>query len=497
MQWLDDDIVDLRRDDGTSWQYYWGDPLERVPAKDTAKAMRVRMIGRTGRVDEGFIKKETALRGAPVTRFSMIDVQQGDGMIFDSPGGKVIFIDSGEIKLFARHVAARFPGTSAAKPLIVDAVIITHGDADHFAGLAELHKSETHAKPTSRVFVTARRVYHNGLVKRPGNLPGQSKKRPDKEMFGATKTKDERLYATQLVDDPRQVPVAERNQHFADWCDLLDLWEQRLAAATGEAMIVRRLDHEATDAFDFLQGEQIAVDLFGPVTETIGGKKALEFLRKPKDDVSIILGTKPVAGGQVSASHTINGHSVNFRVRQGNVRFLFTGDMNQESMQRMRAVLPDLSLRSEILKTPHHGSADFDYAFLQEVSPVVSLVSSGDESLRYEHIHPRATLMAALGKASRQMPAIIFATELAAFFAYRGPSTDKQVSRGQKADYEGFERLNYGIIHVRTDGDRVLAFTHSGERGLNEAYRFRVSTTGEITFAPKAVSRSAPTKAAG
>ena len=45
MHYLDDDIVDLRRDNGSSWQYYWGDPLERVPASDTAKALRVRMIG--------------------------------------------------------------------------------------------------------------------------------------------------------------------------------------------------------------------------------------------------------------------------------------------------------------------------------------------------------------------------------------------------------------------------------------------------------------------
>ncbi|MBA2467149.1 MAG: competence protein, partial [Sphingomonas sp.] len=331
------------------------------------------------------------------------------------------------------------------------------------------------------------------LVKRPGKLPGQEKKRPDAEMFGKTH-KDGRLYAIDLVDDPRDVPVAERNEPFAKWCDLLDVWEQRLAAATGEQMEVRRLDQTMTDAFNFLHGEGIDIDLFGPVTETVAGKPALEFLRKPKDDVSIILGTQPVAGGTVSASHTINGHSVNFRLRQKNVRMLFTGDMNQESMQRMRDVLPDLSLRSEILKTPHHGSADFDYAFLQEVSPVVSLVSSGDEGVRHEHIHPRATLMAALGKASRQMPAVVFATELAAFFAYRGPSTDKQPTAGQKADFEGFERLNYGIIHVRTDGERVLAFTHSGKRGMNEAYRFTVSATGEIAFAPKAVSRAAPKK---
>ena len=493
MPFLDDDIVDLRRDNGTSWQYYWGDPLERVPAKDSAKAMRVRMIGRTGRVDEGFIKTGAKLRDKPVTRFSMIDVQQGDGMILETAGGKVIFIDAGEIKLFARHAAARYPDTSEAKPLIVDAVIVTHGDADHFAGLMELHRSETHGDPAKRIFVAARRVYHNGLVKRPGKLPNK-KSRPDKEMFGKTATKDGRLYVTGLVDDPRDAPEAERNEHFADWCRLLDLWAARLQTATGETMEVRRIDHLATDAFDFLKGEGLAVDLFGPVTETIGGKPALEFLRSPKKDVSIILGSTPAERGSFSASHTVNGHSINFRLRQGNVRFLFTGDMNQESMQRMREQLPDLALRSEILKTPHHGSADFDYTFLQEVGPVVSLVSSGDESARHEHIHPRATLMAALGRASRQMPAVLFSTELAAFFAYRGTSIDQRVSKGQRPVYEGFERTNYGVIHVRTDGERVLAFTHSGKKGLNEAYRFQVSTTGEVSFAAEAKQLSAPPK---
>lgn len=41
--------------------------------------------------------------------------------------------------------------------------------------------------------------------------------------------------------------------------------------------------------------------------------------------------------------------------------------------------------------------------------------------------------------------------------------------------FYGFERTNFGIIHVRTDGERVLVFTHSGKKGLNEAYRFSVT----------------------
>jgi hypothetical protein len=58
--------------------------------------------------------------------------------------------------------------------------------------------------------------------------------------------------------------------------------------------------------------------------------------------------------------------------------------------------------------------------------------------------------------------------------------------------FYAFERTNFGIVHVRTDGERVLAFTHSGKEGMNEAYRFTVSPSGEATFAAKVVKRSAP-----
>lgn len=489
--YLDDDIVDLRLDDGSTWQYYWGARLERLPAQDKAGALRVKMIGHTGESKEGFIKAEASLRTDPILTFSMIDVQQGDGMIMETPGGKVLFIDAGEIKLFARHAAKRFPGTTAAKPLIVDAIIVTHGDADHFAGLKDIHDSETHPDPAKRLFIAPKRILHNGLVKRPLTWP-DGKDRADNDMFGATTEQDGQLFATDLVDDPRSVPEADRNKHFKDWCEALDVWGARTKAVTGQDMMVRRIDHLASDAFDFLKEDGISVDLFGPIIEDVGGAPGLRFLKKPKDDVSIILGSKPLERGSLSASHTVNGHSINFRLRLGHVRFLFTGDMNQESMQRMREVLPDMALNCDILKTPHHGSADFDFTFLQQAGPVVSLVSSGDESAKHEHIHPRATLMAALGKASRSMPAIIFATELAAFFAYRGWVTDKVISGKQEPEFEGFERTNFGIIHVRTDGERVLALTHSGKRGMNEAYRFTVSATGEAKFSAKVVKVTAP-----
>ena len=212
----------------------------------------------------------------------------------------------------------------------------------------------------------------------------------------------------------------------------------------------------------------------------------------------------------LSASHTINGHSISFRLTFGNVRFNLTGDLNRESVQ----------LRSEIVKAPHHGSHGFDFGALKAMAPVVSIISSGDEHAGKEHIHPRATLMAALGKVNRGNTGIIFSTELAAFFAVRKYAhtrkdlaaffrarkdshfTGKELAelfREEKPPvgsplrnmtFFSFERTNFGIIHIRTDGERVLAFTHSGKKGLNEAYRFTVDSRHRIKFAKKVKIRT-------
>jgi hypothetical protein len=54
----------------------------------------------------------------------MVDVQQGDGMVLETPPDehdetRIVFIDGGDNKLFARHVAARFlhRQSSASDPL--------------------------------------------------------------------------------------------------------------------------------------------------------------------------------------------------------------------------------------------------------------------------------------------------------------------------------------------------------------------------------------------
>ena len=164
-QYFDDVIVNFERADGSEWQYYWGDACEVI--ETGPKRTKIRINRKGGVLEDGFINSKTKLRDTPILKLSMIDVQQGDGLILETPTGKVIFIDGVDNQLFARHAAARFGGTSAASPLIVDAIVVTHGDADHFDGLNELAASETNAVAAKRIFVAPKRYYHNGMVKRP------------------------------------------------------------------------------------------------------------------------------------------------------------------------------------------------------------------------------------------------------------------------------------------------------------------------------------------
>ena len=164
-----------------------------------------------------------------VMKFSMVDVQQGDGMIVETPPDdnhetKIMFIDGGDNKLFARHVAARYHHRKTSKDnrLNVDLMLITHGDADHFSGLTHIKKSETESlSDRKKIFIKPKRIYHNGLVKRP-RTGTDGKKRKDQDMFGRTVKQNNKEFIVDLHDDPRAVDLSDRNRPFNKWIECID-----------------------------------------------------------------------------------------------------------------------------------------------------------------------------------------------------------------------------------------------------------------------------------
>jgi hypothetical protein len=188
----------------------WGDKIEKLGYDAGKKITRVRLTGRSSGTMEGTVKKELKLQKKGILKLSMVDVQQGDGLILETPGGKLIFIDGGDNKLFARYAAYRFGHHDRKDPLIVEAIVTTHGDADHFIGLTEIMNSETNTDRKKRLYMFPRRVYHSGIVK------GLSKLAYNK-IFGQVVDYKGKQYITSLEDDLRVVSQTRMNSLFEQW----------------------------------------------------------------------------------------------------------------------------------------------------------------------------------------------------------------------------------------------------------------------------------------
>jgi beta-lactamase superfamily II metal-dependent hydrolase len=417
----------------------------------------------------GLLPKKTKFRDDSVLKVRFVDIGQGDGALVETPGGQIVFIDGGEEEHMRRYINVAFSHVLRTKPLHCAAIVVTHGDADHFAGLTHLVSSSRNSN--GEPLLTADRVFHNGLVK--------VSKASGKTAFGKNVSDNGVVYATELEDDLTEVPDKRMNKPFLAWKEAL----KNLKNKAGKKPSIERVEYGDSEKFSFLADEGIGVQVLGPITEMVKSRPALRFLKTP-------------GSSSLSASHTVNGHSIVLKLTYGNVRFLFGADLNEESEERLleRARIDNISLASEVLKVPHHGSSDFSPRILEAIRPVVSIVSSGDENEAKEYIHPRSGLIGALGRYSRATVSkpLVYVTEMVAFFK-RYPDRNKITSftkagKDGKQVYAGFNaysKSQFGIVHVRTDGKRVLVATHSGKADQKESYVFHVDERGDITFEDK------------
>lgn len=467
---LDNDIIKLSLDVGAAKPktvtLFWGDEINLV--RETADAYVVSVDVRNGEnrrvaAEAQLPKKTTRLREDRLLKVRFVDVGQGDGAIVETPGGQIVLIDGGEGEEFRRYFRTAFTHRLKGKPVPCAAIVMTHGDSDHYKGLLNLFGA-------SDPLVTSERVFHNGIVR-------IEKGSDAKKVFGATKQDGGTWYLTALHDDLTKLPATQKlTDGFREMVSLLPNLK-----APGKKLKVRRLEYGQDDAFDFLANEDIRIRVLGPIVEKVGGKPALPLLHKPRSK-------------SLSDSHTINGHSIVLKLTYGNVRFLFGADLNEESEERLveKAREEGDSLAAEILKVPHHGAEDFSTHIFEAIRPVVSVVSSGDESASKDYIHPRAGLIGALGKYSRagvERP-LIYVSEMVAFFARL---TKKDA--GELDPFRLYRKTQFGIVHVRTDGERVFIGTHSARDDRKESYVFRVDAKGNVTF--EDVSKVSSLKVAG
>jgi len=90
-----------------------------------------------------------------------------------------------------------------------------------------------------------------------------------------------------------------------------------------------------------------------------------------------------------------NNASVVLRLEVRGITLLLTGDIEPAAQRAL--VTEGIDLRADVLKVPHHGSADQDYTFWQAVQPAVALVSAGEDNT---YGHPDPELLEALAQAN-------------------------------------------------------------------------------------------------
>lgn len=478
IKYIDSDIVKVykfgepRREENLLATLFWGDQVNVI--KKEGNFWKLNFTKREwDDINKKYIWKnydaavssKVKFRDSPILKVRFVDVGQGDAAIIETPKGKIIILDGGEEEHLKRYMSAAWAYRLKNKSLDCEAVIVTHGDADHFAGLTKLlNATRGHNKPLLKV----NRVYHNGIIKGTSNLSL-------KKIFGKSKLINNKLYIAELEDNILTVPDSRMNSPFKDWKAALQNEANRNPNLT-----IDRLEYGSDNAFNFLDSENIKIQVLGPLTEIENNKPVLPYLHGEHSK-------------SYSASHTINGHSIVLKLAYGNVKFLFGADLNAESEINLLGRIRDdgISISSEILKVPHHGSSDFNPGILEAIRPVVSVISSGDENEAKEYIHPRAGLVGALGKYSRasvEKP-LVYVTEMVAFFKKIGHVRMHKLTKAgnESSKYtetmSGYVKKSFGIVHIRTDGERVLVATHSGKPGQKESYKFEVDNLGNIEFA--------------
>ena len=424
-------------------QLLWGDWVNAGPVQgDWTEVIKARNSA-------GWIRTSD-LQPERILEVNFVDVGQGDGIFVVTPDDRRLLVDAGRADNMYWFLRWRFNlANNPTRKIHFDHAIITHSDADHYAGFASILESPQ---------FTFGSLQYNGIVERAGDDPlGPIEVRNGQDYVTAVATEAE---LRTLLDDPA---VIGRRQYPRMLRKALD---------DGRVGSFRMISANDGHLAGYDTGD-LRIEVLAPVADATGGRPALRTF----DD----------------EGQTKNGHSVVLRIRYHGVRILLSGDLNSAAENHLlehythldpevdanRSAIRDAArthFEADVAKACHHGSADFTILFLECINALASIVSSGDNE---PYAHPRPEAVGALGKYGRGALPLVFSTELArsanehdrrpealrpsATFALAAARTEIEESGSSNDERPGkavasYQRAIavYGLINVRTDGHRVV-----------------------------------------
>lgn len=409
-----------------SYVVIYGDELLIEPLEDNiADSYRTAIY----RGREGKIASNTKLLKKRSLEFYFLDIGQGDASYTVTPENIKILVDGGLKDRALGFLIWKYRLDQPDTSVVIDHLFLSHADKDHVEGLVPLLN---HPK------ITIKNIYHNGIG----------------------------LYAeghnTELgtVDNDKLTTIHDSIQDLAN-ANLKDAFGNWIQAVVDSNATYQRVD--ASNGYLSIGDATVTLEILGPNLEPDTTFKWF--------------------GGK---SHTINGHSLIFRIDYDYVRTFFSGDLNIEGSEHLLSIPGNtLKVNAHIFKAPHHGSHEFSQELLNHVNPMVTIVSSGETP---DHGHPRAVFLGGLGLAGRGKMPLIFSTELSALFVDAGDveaqvHSDSTITTLGDLDFsdslansearQRFKKVLPGMINVRTDGEKIFAFRRVQMGYQWESYEFK------------------------
>ncbi|MFV0604909.1 MAG: SH3 domain-containing protein [Niabella sp.] len=326
-----------------------------------------------------------------------LDVGQGDGLLIEV-GKHKILIDAGPDNNMYNYLT-KWQYTyllKANEKVHIDYLIVSHFDKDHYKGFIKIINDPR---------------FTFGTIIHPGILKFAAKTNPYNSGLGNLTEFNGIKYLTQIFSN--LLTVSNKVPFNRDVTAFLTA----IHTAKSQGRITKAKRYEEGDVIinKNIEGIDFKMEVLAPFLEKIGNKKSFVYWR---DD-----------------SKTINGHSLVIKISFGRRTFLAGGDLNSLSQNYlMEKYSRENPFEVDVAKSCHHGSSDFDEAFLNKINPYATVISSGDNE---SFSHPRADAIGCAGKYSKSIRPLVYATELARSTNLKG------------------NKILFGMINLRSNGKDI------------------------------------------